>query len=94
MGAIGDSGHSRWSRPNGNGGSVTLGTDTRGHAYRFYAFTYRLVIRYLAFGEVPNAFVWLGSVLIFGSTAFIAYREHVKRQQLNKSVRFAENARP
>ena len=40
---------------------------------------------YLAFGEVPDAFVWLGSVLIFGSTAFIAYREHVKRQQLNKS---------
>ena len=40
---------------------------------------------YLAFGEVPDAFVWLGGVMIFGSTAFITYREHVKRQQVSKS---------
>mgnify|MGYP001175029476 CR=1 FL=1 len=42
---------------------------------------------YLAFGEVPDAYVWLGSVMIFGSTAFIAYREHVKRQEVRKSNR-------
>ena len=40
---------------------------------------------YLAFGEVPDAFVWLGGVMIFSSTAFITYREHVKRQQVSKS---------
>ena len=40
---------------------------------------------YLAFDEVPDAFVWLGGVMIFGSTAFITYREHVKRQQVSKT---------
>ena len=40
---------------------------------------------YLAFDEVPDAFVWLGSIMIFSSTAFITYREHIKRQQLRKS---------
>ena len=36
-------------------------------------------IAYLAFGEVPNAYTWIGGVMIFGSTAFIAWREHVTR---------------
>jgi len=34
------------------------------------------IIGYLAFGEVPGLYVWLGGAMIFGSTAFIAYREH------------------
>lgn len=34
-------------------------------------------IGYLAFGEVPGLYVWLGGAMIFGSTAFIAYREHI-----------------
>lgn len=38
-------------------------------------------IAYLAFGEVPDIYVWIGGVMIFGATAFITYREHVKRQQ-------------
>lgn len=38
-------------------------------------------IAYLFFSEVPDAFVWLGGFMIFSSTAFITYREHVKRQQ-------------
>ncbi|MEK9671757.1 MAG: DMT family transporter [Rhodospirillaceae bacterium] len=31
---------------------------------------------YTMFGEVPDVFVWLGSAMILGSTAYIAYREH------------------
>ena len=44
------------------------------------------LLAYLAFDEVPDAFVWLGGVMIFGSTAFIAYREHIKRQLKNRST--------
>ena len=36
-------------------------------------------IAYLAFGEVPDAYTWVGGILIFGATAFIAWREHVTR---------------
>ena len=35
------------------------------------------IIGYLAFGEVPGIYVWLGGSMIFSATAFIAYREHV-----------------
>ena len=38
------------------------------------------LLAYLAFGEVPDAFVWLGGLMIFCSTAFITYREHINRQ--------------
>jgi len=47
-------------------------------------FTRLLIISlfaYMAFGEVPDSFVWLGGAMIFASTAFITYREHLKRQQ-------------
>ncbi|MFQ5765978.1 MAG: EamA/RhaT family transporter, partial [Rhodospirillales bacterium] len=33
------------------------------------------VIAYVAFGEAPGLFSWIGGAMIFGSTAFIAYRE-------------------
>jgi drug/metabolite transporter (DMT)-like permease len=36
-------------------------------------------IAYVAFAEVPDAFTWIGGTMIFASTAFIAWREHVKR---------------
>ena len=35
---------------------------------------------YLAFNEIPDMFVWIGGVMIFGGVAFIAYREHLARQ--------------
>ena len=37
------------------------------------------VIAFLAFGEVPGPYTWIGGVMIFGATAFIAWREHVLR---------------
>ena len=39
------------------------------------------LLAYLFFDEIPDAYVWLGGIMIFGSTAFITYREHVKRQE-------------
>jgi len=41
---------------------------------------------YLFFGEVPDVYVWIGGVLIFGGTAFIAYREHKLRQAVTAPV--------
>ena len=37
------------------------------------------VIAFFAFGEVPGPYTWIGGVMIFGATAFIAWREHVLR---------------
>jgi drug/metabolite transporter (DMT)-like permease len=33
------------------------------------------LIAYLAFGEVPDVFTWIGGIVIFGSTFYIALRE-------------------
>ncbi len=35
------------------------------------------IIGYLAFGEVPDIFVWIGGIMIFTATAAIAYRENI-----------------
>ncbi len=40
------------------------------------------VTGYMLFGEVPDAFVWGGGALIFGSTAYITVREHQKRKKI------------
>jgi len=37
------------------------------------------IVAYVAFAEVPEITTWIGGVMIFGSAAFIAWREHVKR---------------
>ena len=37
---------------------------------------------FILFGEVPDAFVWGGGALIFGSTAYITIREHQKRKKI------------
>ena len=37
------------------------------------------VIAFFAFGEVPGPYTWIGGVMIFGASAFIAGREHVLR---------------
>lgn len=33
---------------------------------------------YIFFAEIPDVFVWMGGALIFSSTAYITYREHVR----------------
>jgi len=38
------------------------------------------VIGYLAFGEVPDAWTWVGGSIIFASTTYIAYREAALRR--------------
>ena len=38
------------------------------------------VIGYLAFGEIPDAWTWIGGTIIFASTAYISYREATLRR--------------
>jgi drug/metabolite transporter (DMT)-like permease len=38
------------------------------------------VIGYLAFGEIPDAWTWIGGTIIFTSTAYISYREATLRR--------------
>ena len=38
------------------------------------------VIGYLAFGEIPDVWTWIGGTIIFASTAYIAYREAAVRR--------------
>ena len=39
------------------------------------------VLAYLVFGEVPDKWVWIGAAVIFGSTLYIAHREHAAHRQ-------------
>lgn len=45
---------------------------------------------YIFFAEVPDIFVWIGGTVIFSSTAYITYREHVRHAR----ARAAEAATP
>jgi drug/metabolite transporter (DMT)-like permease len=45
------------------------------------------VIAYLAFGEVPGSYTWLGGAVIFSSTMYIAYREQVRARSVITPVR-------
>ncbi len=36
-------------------------------------------LAYVAFGEVPDRFTWIGGAVIFASTLYIAYRERARR---------------
>jgi drug/metabolite transporter (DMT)-like permease len=38
------------------------------------------VIGYLAFGEIPDIWTWIGGTIIFASTTYIAYREATLRR--------------
>ena len=39
------------------------------------------IIGYLAFGEIPDLFTWIGGAMIFASALYIAYREGVRRRR-------------
>ena len=48
------------------------------------------VIAYLAFGEVPDLFTWIGGGIVFASTLYIAWRE----RSLSKSPAATPSAQP
>jgi drug/metabolite transporter (DMT)-like permease len=45
------------------------------------------IIAYLAFGERPDLFTWLGGMVVFASTVYIAYRERARRRASGRRSR-------
>ncbi|MBT6095659.1 MAG: DMT family transporter [Rhodospirillaceae bacterium] len=48
--------------------------------FDFLRLVFVSILGYLIFDQVPDIFVWLGGIMVFASVAFIAYREHARRQ--------------
>jgi len=44
------------------------------------------IVAYLVFAEQPDAFVWLGAAVIFGSTLYIAHREAASARRAAEST--------
>ena len=42
------------------------------------------IFGYLIFNEIPDHFVWIGGAMILGSVTFIAYREHLKKNEFTQ----------
>ncbi len=43
--------------------------------FDFTKLLWAALIGYLAFGQVPDAWVWIGGAVIFASTLYLTYRE-------------------
>ena len=48
------------------------------------------ILAYFLLGEVPDKWVWLGAAVIFGSTLYVAHREHAAHRR-DQSRRRAED---
>jgi drug/metabolite transporter (DMT)-like permease len=48
--------------------------------FDFLRLVFVSILGFLIFDQVPDIYVWLGGTMIFTSVAFIAYREHIRRQ--------------
>lgn len=46
----------------------------------FLKLIWAAALGFLVFGEVPDAFTWIGGAMIFASTTYIAWREHRLRK--------------
>jgi len=44
------------------------------------------VLAYFLFGQIPDIYVWIGGTMIFGSIAFITYREHQLKQRIMRPL--------
>ncbi len=54
--------------------------------FEFTRMPFIAILAYLVLGEVPDKWVWLGAAVIFGSTLYIAQREHAahRRAQIQR----------
>ena len=52
----------------------------------FLKLIWAVMLGYLLFEQTPNAFIWLGGVMIFASTTYIAWREHQLRKSESPAV--------
>jgi drug/metabolite transporter (DMT)-like permease len=58
----------------------------------FFRLIWAAVLGFLAFGEIPTLYTWIGGVMIFSSMSYIAYREYVrsKERQLEAMAKTSE----
>ena len=54
--------------------------------FEFTRMPFIAILAYVVLGEVPDKWVWLGAAVIFGSTLYIAQREHAahRRAQIQR----------
>jgi len=54
--------------------------------FEFTRMPFIAILAYVVLGEVPDKWTWLGAAVIFGSTLYIAHREHAahKRAQIQR----------
>ncbi|MBM3546953.1 MAG: DMT family transporter [Alphaproteobacteria bacterium] len=52
--------------------------------FEFTRMPFIAILAYLVLGEVPDKWVWIGAVVIFGATLYIAHREHVAHRAQNQ----------
>ena len=65
--------------------SLKLGATSVVMPVEFTRMIWAALFGYCFFGEVPDVFTWVGSILIFGSTAYITVRESkINREKANK----------
>ena len=66
--------------------SLKLGETSVVMPVEFTRMIWAALFGYCFFGEVPDVFTWVGSILIFGSTAYIAIRESkINKEKTNKT---------
>lgn len=47
----------------------------------FFKLIWAMLIGYFLFAEIPDAFTWIGGIMIFASATYIAYRENKLRKE-------------
>lgn len=65
--------------------ALRLGDTSEVMPLDFLKLIWAAVIGYLAFGEFPDLFTWIGGLMIFGGATFIAIRESEQRRQAAKA---------
>ena len=56
----------------------------------FLQLIWAALMGFFFFGEVPEIFVWIGGLMIFSSTAFLAIREHAVSKAASKTESFRD----
>ena len=58
-----------------SGAQVVIADTTAVMPFDFTKLLWAALIGYLAFGQVPDVWVWIGGAVIFSSTVYLTYRE-------------------
>ena len=54
--------------------------------FDFLKLIWAVLIGYLVFSEIPAINVWIGGIIIFSSTLYVAYRERIIPPKVDKNI--------